>query len=101
MTIIEAIKTRSVCFRTGEPSVVQDFRNPVNAFVYAVAHLAADDWEVDEDRTRMRVEVARLQAERDAVAATLTATAAQLDVVKVEADDLRAKLKAAEAKARL
>lgn len=50
MNILEAIKTRRVCFRQSEPTVVADLRNPVNGLAHAIVHLGAEDWEVDEER---------------------------------------------------
>lgn len=39
MNIQDAVRSRRVCFRQGEPSVVQDFRNPANGVKCAAAVL--------------------------------------------------------------
>jgi hypothetical protein len=77
MNIIEALRTHARCFRpkTGKS---YDFTNSANAHQLTGWDIAADDYEVDTERTRLE--------------AALAAKAAEVDALKAERDDLKRQL---------
>lgn len=94
MTIIEAVRSKKTCFRADDAaSTPYDFSNPAARVLIRVADIAAEDWAVDHERTRLQVALDVATRDMQATKATLEQRDAEIDRLKKEVDDLKRAVK--------